>query len=217
MKDSNVLPALGGLASVVVVIGTLRAMLARSRAHRHKLSWETCSTECAALQADAVDRTNARRNISSNCRAKPTPWTDHSGVFYPVSKKLTIQSLCPDVQNGSADSCTHSHTKEADSTSCIHWPVRAQHIDGIGHFGMTQGERPSRAQLSKCQLDAIGSGDNASPIFRFGAIADIQYADLPVGETRGAAVRTYQHSLCALNQAVLSWNLVPGGLQFIAQ
>jgi hypothetical protein len=227
-SSSSPLPALGGLASAVAVLGILRAMHSRSRAHRHNLSWETCSSECAALQADAVrhadkSHNNGSNNNSMNDAEEVAPWADERGMYYRVPETLAMPCLCDAHNATTADNhdedvnCPHAFPNNTNRATPAHWPLRAQQIEGLGYFGITQGERPCRAQLTRSQLDAIGCGADAPPLFRFGAIADIQYADLPTGETRGPARRVYQHSLCALNQAVLSWNLVPGGLRFVAQ
>jgi manganese-dependent ADP-ribose/CDP-alcohol diphosphatase len=54
------------------------------------------------------------------------------------------------------------------------------------------------------------------PLFRFGVVADVQYADLPVGSNFLKTVtRYYRHSLDALKMAVQTW--VNKDVQFVAQ
>ena len=65
------------------------------------------------------------------------------------------------------------------------------------------------------------SAEALTPLFSFGVVADVQYADLPVGTNFLKTVqRYYRHSLDALSMAVQSWlRDGPGGMPvaFVAQ
>ncbi|KAJ1269617.1 hypothetical protein BS78_07G225100 [Paspalum vaginatum] len=47
------------------------------------------------------------------------------------------------------------------------------------------------------------------PLFSFGVIADVQYADIPDGRSFLGVPRYYRHSLSVLRRAVRSWNDAP--------
>ncbi|KAF8753118.1 hypothetical protein HU200_011772 [Digitaria exilis] len=49
----------------------------------------------------------------------------------------------------------------------------------------------------------------AEPLFSFGVIADVQYADIPDGRSFLGVPRYYRHSLAVLRRAVQSWNASP--------
>lgn len=46
----------------------------------------------------------------------------------------------------------------------------------------------------------------AAPLFSFGVIADVQYADIPDGRSFLGVPRYYRHSMAVLRRAVRSWN-----------
>lgn len=48
------------------------------------------------------------------------------------------------------------------------------------------------------------------PLFSFGVIADVQYADIPDGRSFLGVPRYYRHSICVLRRAVRSWNAHEG-------
>lgn len=59
-----------------------------------------------------------------------------------------------------------------------------------------------------------GSGQLAErPLFSFGVITDVQYADIPDGKSFAGVPRFYRHSLEVLQRAVRSWNAA-GDLSF---
>lgn len=62
------------------------------------------------------------------------------------------------------------------------------------------------------------SGTNkAPPLFSFGVIADVHYADIPDCRSFYGVPRYYRHSLAVLRRAVASWNSTqsqPGGVSF---
>ncbi|KAM3292247.1 hypothetical protein ACQJBY_036245 [Aegilops geniculata] len=51
------------------------------------------------------------------------------------------------------------------------------------------------------------------PLFTFGAIADVQYADIPDGRSFTGIPRYYRHSIDVLQRAVSAWNK-HGGVKF---
>ncbi|KAK3129424.1 hypothetical protein QOZ80_6BG0479260 [Eleusine coracana subsp. coracana] len=58
------------------------------------------------------------------------------------------------------------------------------------------------------------AANKAAPLFSFGVIADVQYADIPDGRSFYGVPRYYRHSLAVLRRAVTSWNNTqtkPGG------
>ena len=58
----------------------------------------------------------------------------------------------------------------------------------------------------------IGMGTK-QPLFSFGVITDVQYADIPDGHSFLGVPRYYRHSILALQRAVRKWNQI-GKLQF---
>lgn len=44
------------------------------------------------------------------------------------------------------------------------------------------------------------------PLFSFGVISDVQYADIPNGRSFMGVPRYYRHSICVLQRAVKNWN-----------
>lgn len=58
----------------------------------------------------------------------------------------------------------------------------------------------------------IGVGTK-QPLFSFGVITDVQYADIPDGHSFLGVPRYYRHSILALQRAVRRWNQI-GKLQF---
>ncbi|KAF8690905.1 hypothetical protein HU200_041314 [Digitaria exilis] len=50
----------------------------------------------------------------------------------------------------------------------------------------------------------------AEPLFSFGVIADVQYADIPDGRSFHGVPRYYRHSLAVLQRAVARWNATAG-------
>uniref|UniRef100_A0ACD6AL93 Uncharacterized protein n=1 Tax=Avena sativa TaxID=4498 RepID=A0ACD6AL93_AVESA len=52
------------------------------------------------------------------------------------------------------------------------------------------------------------------PLFSFGVIADVQYADIPDGRSFLGVPRYYRHSITVLQRAVRSWNSHKAGLKF---
>ncbi|CAO2200378.1 unnamed protein product [Urochloa humidicola] len=52
------------------------------------------------------------------------------------------------------------------------------------------------------------------PLFSFGVIADVQYADIPDGRSFLGVPRYYRHSLSVLRRAVQSWNTAAGDVRF---
>jgi manganese-dependent ADP-ribose/CDP-alcohol diphosphatase len=57
------------------------------------------------------------------------------------------------------------------------------------------------------------SASATEPLFSFGVIADVQYADIPDGRSFLGVPRYYRHSLAVLRRAVRSWN-AHGGVRF---
>ncbi|XP_010555507.1 PREDICTED: manganese-dependent ADP-ribose/CDP-alcohol diphosphatase [Tarenaya hassleriana] len=55
---------------------------------------------------------------------------------------------------------------------------------------------------------------NGSPLFSFGVIADVQYADIPDGHSFLGVPRYYRHSMLVLQRAVRKWNQ-HGNLKFV--
>ncbi|KAE8707458.1 Manganese-dependent ADP-ribose/CDP-alcohol diphosphatase [Hibiscus syriacus] len=52
----------------------------------------------------------------------------------------------------------------------------------------------------------VANGQGRHPIFSFGVIADVQYADIPDGHSFLGVRRYYRHSILVLQRAVKSWN-----------
>ncbi|KAJ3681193.1 hypothetical protein LUZ60_015682 [Juncus effusus] len=50
------------------------------------------------------------------------------------------------------------------------------------------------------------TSSNSKPLFSFGVIADVQYADIPDGKSFLGTPRFYRHSISVLQRAVKSWN-----------
>lgn len=48
--------------------------------------------------------------------------------------------------------------------------------------------------------------DKKHPLFSFGVISDVQYADIPDGRSPNGVPRYYRHSILVLQRAVKSWN-----------
>lgn len=67
--------------------------------------------------------------------------------------------------------------------------------------------RPSRAV-------AVRAPSADPPLFSFGVIADVQYADIPDGRSFLGVPRYYRHSLAVLRRAVHRWN-AHGGIKFL--
>lgn len=54
--------------------------------------------------------------------------------------------------------------------------------------------------------NGIGSIQGKQPLFSFGVISDVQYADIPDGRSFLGTPRYYRHSILVLKRAVQSWN-----------
>ncbi len=68
-------------------------------------------------------------------------------------------------------------------------------------------------------MAAVSSADRAltTPLFQFGVIADVQYADADdAWDFHKLSKRRYRHALVAFAKAVAEWNSVPT-LAFVAQ
>lgn len=52
------------------------------------------------------------------------------------------------------------------------------------------------------------------PLFSFGVVADVQYADIPDGRSFLGVPRYYRHSITVLQRAVRSWNTHKAGVKF---
>ena len=76
---------------------------------------------------------------------------------------------------------------------------------------------PQAAGEAKPEPHDLGaSAPTGPPLFRFGVVTDVQYADLPVGSNFLKTVsRYYRHSLDALKMAVRTW--VDKDVDFVAQ
>ncbi|KAK3124103.1 hypothetical protein QOZ80_8AG0640470 [Eleusine coracana subsp. coracana] len=77
--------------------------------------------------------------------------------------------------------------------------------------------RPSRAvpmRPSATKAAAAALDSSPPPLFSFGVIADVQYADIPDGRSFLGVPRYYRHSLSVLRRAVATWNTHPGGVKF---
>lgn len=81
-------------------------------------------------------------------------------------------------------------------------------------------------QLRRRDAGAAGPGAGASasasnsqkPLFTFGVIADVQYADVDDGRNYdGSRIRRYRQALRILNAAVDDWNANVPNMMFLAQ
>ncbi|OMO87558.1 hypothetical protein COLO4_20637 [Corchorus olitorius] len=54
--------------------------------------------------------------------------------------------------------------------------------------------------------NALTNGHGMHPLFSFGVISDVQYADIPDGHSFLGVPRYYRHSMLVLQRAVQSWN-----------
>ncbi|CAM6086523.1 unnamed protein product [Calypogeia fissa] len=77
----------------------------------------------------------------------------------------------------------------------------------------SQGKRSSDSVDSRQGLQGLVSGlttersiDSVAPLFSFGVITDVQYADIPDGASFLGTPRFYRHALEVLNRAVANWN-----------
>ncbi|CAK7357315.1 unnamed protein product [Dovyalis caffra] len=67
-------------------------------------------------------------------------------------------------------------------------------------------------KLVICPSDDMGSTNGLvsppgkKPLFSFGVISDVQYADIPDGQSFLGVPRYYRHSICVLQRAVQKWN-----------
>mgnify|MGYP001795645193 CR=1 FL=1 len=52
----------------------------------------------------------------------------------------------------------------------------------------------------------MGSIGGTQPLFSFGVISDVQYADIPDGRSFLGTPRYYRHSIHVLQRAVQKWN-----------
>lgn len=65
---------------------------------------------------------------------------------------------------------------------------------------------------------AAATSNSAPPAFRFGVIADVQYADMDDSSNfAGTRTRRYRHSLRVLEEAVAYWNDQVPDAAFVAQ
>ncbi|PUZ52657.1 hypothetical protein GQ55_6G287500 [Panicum hallii var. hallii] len=71
-----------------------------------------------------------------------------------------------------------------------------------------------RLMLARPNAGAVRPSASATePLFSFGVIADVQYADIPDGRSFLGVPRYYRHSIAVLRRAVRSWN-AHGGVRF---
>ncbi|XVF49801.1 hypothetical protein PTKIN_Ptkin04bG0044900 [Pterospermum kingtungense] len=54
--------------------------------------------------------------------------------------------------------------------------------------------------------NGLANGQGKPPLFSFGVISDVQYADIPDGHSHLGVPRYYRHSIIVLQRAVKSWN-----------
>ncbi|KAK8511667.1 hypothetical protein V6N13_029269 [Hibiscus sabdariffa] len=63
-----------------------------------------------------------------------------------------------------------------------------------------------RSDFCMALANGLVNGPGRHPIFSFGVIADVQYADVPDGHSFLGVPRYYRHSILVLQRAVQSWN-----------
>eukprot|EP00466_Bigelowiella_natans_P006324 jgi/Bigna1/79100/fgenesh1_pg.59_\ len=79
-------------------------------------------------------------------------------------------------------------------------------------------ERRKRRVSANCKETITEEKDGEEPLFRFGVIADVQYADIDDGTNfHGSEFRYYRGTLQSLRKAVDYWNNHAPDIQFIAQ